>query len=52
MLLSICGLRDIRSREGRTFFGGEGGGGARDVVIMYHETFNIPKVKNALLIAV
>jgi hypothetical protein len=50
-LLSICGLRANRICEGRTSFGLEGEEEAHlmSLVIVYHETFNIQKVKNALL---
>jgi len=49
MFLSICRIRDNRSRESRKFF--RGGVKEADVmlhVIVYHEIFNIHKLKKRL----
>ena len=48
MMLSICEHRANRSREGRTIFGGAGGGSTRDVTCN-RVPFNIQKIKTPLL---
>jgi len=45
MFLSICRIRDNRSREGRNFFrGGVKEANVMLLVIVYHEKYNIHKV--------